>query len=149
MEIFQWLNYFIIVQQVDFCEIVQLVGYFSEVDAKCATGDYPPCGLSAGVRALPQWIQLGCGSSEYICAERGATFSADNRPDQLPDLSNHNSFFAETLRKNPGLWNEYKDKKTSLGVTFGHCIKTGVDNKGKFVMTNSLFEIVYFLKKDV
>merc|ERR1711937_205235 len=101
-----------------------------EVDAKCASGDYPPCGLSAGVRALPQWIQLGCGSSEYICAERGATFSADNRPDQLPDLSNHNSFFAETLRKNPGLWNEYKDKKTSLGVTFGHCIKTGVDNKG-------------------
>merc|ERR1712149_165550 len=49
-----------------------------EVDAKCASADYPPCGLSAGVRALPQWIQLGCGSSEYICAERGATFSADN-----------------------------------------------------------------------
>ena len=105
---------------------------FSEVDAKCASADYPPCGLSAGVRALPQWIQLGCGSSEYICAERGATFSADNPPAQLPDLSNHNSFFAETLKKNPGLWAEYKDKKTSLGVTFGHCIKTGVDNKGKF-----------------
>merc|ERR1712135_67763 len=102
-----------------------------EVDAKCASADYPPCGLSAGVRALPQWIQLGCGSSEYICAERGATFSADNPPAQLPDLSNHNSFFAETLRKNPGLWAEYKDKKTSLGVTFGHCIKTGVDNKGR------------------
>merc|ERR1711868_80775 len=101
-----------------------------EVDAKCTSADYPPCGLSAGVRALPQWIQLGCGNSEYICAERGATFSADNPPAQLPDLSNHNSFFAETLRKNPGLWNEYKNKKTSLGVTFGHCIKTGVDNKG-------------------
>merc|ERR1712142_366343 len=101
-----------------------------EVDAKCASSDYPPCGLSAGVRALPKWIQLGCGSSEYICAERGATFSADNRPNKLPDLSNHNSFFAETLRKNPGLWDEYKDLKTSLGVTFGHCIKTGVDNKG-------------------
>ena len=105
---------------------------FREVDAKCASADYPPCGLSAGVRALPQWIQLGCGNSEYICAERGATFSADNPPAQLPDLSNHNSFFAETLRKNPGLWDEYKNKKTSLGVTFGHCIKTGVDNKGKF-----------------
>ena len=105
---------------------------FREVDAKCAAADYPPCGLSAGVRALPQWIQLGCGNSEYICAERGATFSADNPPAQLPDLSNHNSFFAETLRKNPGLWDEYKNKKTSLGVTFGHCIKTGVDNKGEF-----------------
>jgi creatine kinase len=101
-----------------------------DIDAKCATGDYPPCGLSEGVRSLPQWIQLGCGNSEYICAEKGATFSADNPPANLPDLSNHNSFFAETLRANPGLWNQYKNKKTSLGVTFGHCIKTGVDNKG-------------------
>ena len=42
----------------------------------------------------------------------------------------HNSFFAETMRANPGLWEQYKGKKTSLGVGFGHCIKTGVDNKG-------------------
>ena len=42
----------------------------------------------------------------------------------------HNSFFAETMRANPGLWEQYKGKKTSLGVGFSHCIKTGVDNKG-------------------
>jgi creatine kinase len=104
----------------------------TEVDVKCAdfSGDYPPAGLSAGVKALPEWIQLGCGSTEYICAERGATFSADNQPSQLPDLSNHNSFFAETMRANPGLWDKLKNKSTSLGVKFSHCIKTGVDNKG-------------------
>ena len=49
----------------------------------------------------------------------------------MVDLSNHNSFFADTMRANPGLWEQYKDKKTALGVTFAHCIKTGVDNKGK------------------
>lgn len=95
-----------------------------------AGDSYPPNGLSPGVKQLPQWIQLGCGSTEYICAERGATFSADNQPDQLPDLSNHNSFFAEAMRANPGLWDQLKNKETALGVKLAHCIKTGVDNKG-------------------
>merc|ERR1711892_41442 len=99
-------------------------------EAACGTDSYPPCGLSPGVKALPQWIQLGCGSEEYDCAEKGATFTAVNQPEQLPDLSNHNSFFADVLRANPGLWAQYKDKQTSLGVKFAHCIKTGVDNKG-------------------
>merc|ERR1711970_185464 len=92
--------------------------------------DYPPHGLSKSVQQLPQWIQKGCGNNEYICAEKGATFSGDNPPDNLPDLSNHNSFFADTMRKNPELWEKYKGKQTSLGVKFSHCIKTGVDNKG-------------------
>merc|ERR1711970_13177 len=92
--------------------------------------DYPPHGLSKSVQQLPQWIQKGCGNNEYICAEKGATFSGDNPPANLPDLSNHNSFFADTMRKNPELWEQYKDKQTSLGVKFAHCIKTGVDNKG-------------------
>jgi len=99
-------------------------------DSADAADSYPPTGLSAGVKALPEWIQKGCGATEYICAERGATFSADYPPSKLPDLSEHNSFFAETMRANPGLWEQYKGKKTSLGVGFGHCIKTGVDNKG-------------------
>ena len=34
------------------------------------------------------------------------------------------------MRANPGLWDQYKNAKTSLGVKFAHCIKTGVDNKG-------------------
>merc|ERR1711915_854818 len=93
---------------------------------RLAADSYPPTGLSAGVEALPEWIQKGCGATEYICAERGATFSADYPPSKLPDLSEHNSFFAETMRANPGLWEQYKGKKTSLGVGFGHCIKTGL-----------------------
>ena len=34
------------------------------------------------------------------------------------------------MRANPKLWDELKNKTTSLGVKFSHCIKTGVDNKG-------------------
>jgi len=99
-----------------------------EKSTASAADSYPPNGLSAGVKKLPQWIQLGCGSTEYVCAERGATFTSDSKT--LPDLSNHNSFFAETMRANPGLWDKLKNKETKLGVKLGHCIKTGVDNKG-------------------
>merc|ERR1719260_127347 len=34
------------------------------------------------------------------------------------------------MKANPGLYDKLKTKNTKLGVTFGHCIKTGVDNKG-------------------
>jgi len=99
-------------------------------EAASPTVSYPPMGLSEGVKQLPQWIQLGCGSSEYVCAEKGATFTAANQPEDLPDLSKNNSYFADVLRANPGLWDKYKHAQTSLGVKFAHCIKTGVDNKG-------------------
>ena len=91
--------------------------------------DYPPEGLSASVRALPQWIQAGCGGDEYYSVEKGATFLSDNMPDKL-DLSKHNSFFADAIKANPKIYQNLKDKKTSLGVTLGQCIKTGVDNPG-------------------
>jgi len=32
--------------------------------------DYPPNGLSASVKELPEWIQLGCGNEEYYCEEK-------------------------------------------------------------------------------
>ena len=51
-------------------------------------------------------------------------------PEELPDLTNHNSFFSEVMKENPALYAQLKDKKTSLGVTLGHCIKTGIDNPG-------------------
>merc|ERR1719465_264306 len=92
--------------------------------------DYPPNGLSASVKKLPQWIQAGCGNKEYYCEEKGATFLAGNMPEELPDISNHSSFLADALRANPGLYKKLKDKKTKLGVNLGHCIKTGIDNKG-------------------
>jgi len=71
-----------------------------------STESNPPSGLSASVQKLPEWIQKGCGDKEYICEEKGATFSADSPPADCPDLSKHNS---------------------------SHCIKTGVDNPGNFV----------------
>ena len=95
-----------------------------------AMSDYPPTGLAESVRALPEWIQLGCGDAEYVCAEKNATFCGGNMPDKMPDLSNHSSFFAEVMKENPGLYDKLKTKNTKLGVTFGHCIKTGIDNPG-------------------
>jgi len=105
------------------------VGYNKRQEVK-ALISYPPYGLSAGVKKLPQWIQLGCGNEEYICPEKNATFSGDNPPDKLPCISKHNNFFAETMRANPGLWDKLKEKETKLGVKFSHCIKTGIDNPG-------------------
>jgi len=89
--------------------------------------DYPG-GLSETVKELPEWIKKGCGASEYICEEKGATFSGENMPAECPDLKDHNSFFSENM--SPELYNKLKDKKTKLGVNLGTCIKTGVDNKG-------------------
>merc|ERR1712188_319656 len=90
--------------------------------------DYPPTGLADSVKKLPEWIQKGCGNDEYVCEEKGATFLGGNMPAECPDLSKHNSFFSENMT--PELYNKLKDKKTKLGVTLGHCIKTGVDNPG-------------------
>jgi len=52
-------------------------------------------------------------------------------PDSLPDLTNHNSFFSDAMKNDTDLYAKLKDKKTSLGVTLGHCIKTGIDNPGQ------------------
>jgi len=92
--------------------------------------DYPPNGLSEGVQKLPEWIQAGCGDKEYYCEEKGAVFLAGDMPDSLPSLDEHNNFFSEAMKANPELYSQLKDKKTKLGVNLGHCIKTGVDNKG-------------------
>merc|ERR1712193_7695 len=101
------------------------MGIFQVIPVRTeAMSDYPPTGLAESVRALPEWIQLGCGDAEYVCAEKNATFLGGNMPDKLPDLSNHSSFFAEVMRENPGLYDKLKTKNTKLGVTFGHCIKT-------------------------
>merc|ERR1711957_476138 len=107
-------------------------GYFAYNQAKTAMSDpeYPPEGLSANVLALPHFIRLGCGSAEYICAEKGATFTGQVMPRECPDLSGHSNFMTDALIANPTLYDALKDKKTALGVTLGQCIKTGIDNKG-------------------
>ena len=63
-------------------------------------------------------------------------------PAECPDLSKHNSFFSENMT--PELYNKLKDKKTKLGVTLGHCIKTGVDNPGKNRCIVKINRILYF-----
>jgi len=97
-----------------------------------ATGgdSYPPTGLAAGVKKLPEWIQLGCGDAPYMCPEKGATFPADKCPDEMPDLSKHSSVMADFLNKNPDVYKKLKDLKTTGGFTLAQCIKTGVDNPG-------------------
>merc|ERR1712176_1057935 len=100
------------------------------LETKGKMADYPPNGLPASIKALPEWIQKGCGDKEYYCEEKNATFLAGNMPEKCPDLSKHNNFFAETMREHPGLYEKLKGKTTKLGVNLGHCIKTGVDNPG-------------------
>jgi len=91
---------------------------------------YPPNGLAPTCAELPEWIKLGCGSEEYICAEKGATFPGEKCPDALPDLSKHGNLAAVALREHPELYEKYKNAVTKGGVTLAKCIKTGVDNPG-------------------
>ena len=85
-----------------------------------STESYPPSGLSASVQKLPEWIQKGCGDKEYICEEKGATFSADSPPADCPDLSKHNSFFSESM--NADIWNKLKVMiRVVLAFLFFHC----------------------------
>jgi len=74
---------------------------------------------------------LGCGDKPYNCAEKESTFAVDGEtPAEMPDLSSHTSFMAETLKSNPALYESLKERKTGNGVTLAQCIKCGVDNKG-------------------
>jgi creatine kinase len=92
--------------------------------------DYPPSGLSEGVKQLPEWIQKGCGDAPYYCEEKGAVFPSDTVPDQLPDLSKHANCMTDFLKANPDVYQKLKNKKTSMGVNLAQCIKTGIDNPG-------------------
>lgn len=89
---------------------------------------YPPQGLSSTVFKLPEWIQLGLDDTKYICHEKGATFSAENPPDKLPDITKNANFMTVVLKSNPELYEKLRRKKTALGVSLAHCIKTGIDN---------------------
>ena len=104
--------------------------YFLEFRGRYPHYFYPPMALSLTLDDVPEWIRLGCGDAEYICAEKGATFPGDRCPDALPDLSEHANLCATGLRRNPDWYEKYKNVKTSNGVTLAKCIKTGIDNPG-------------------
>ena len=52
------------------------------------------------------------------------------KTEKLPII--FSNFFAECMRAQPELYEQLKGKTTKLGVNLGHCIKTGIDNKGIF-----------------
>jgi len=108
-----------------------------EVASVAAAADsYPPHDLSPNVKTLPGWIQAGCGNDEYICPEKGATFSCkEPLPKNLPDLTNHANLCTDALKADMGIYERLRTRKTSLGVNLGHCIKTGIDNKGHPMIT--------------
>merc|ERR1712166_209114 len=103
-----------------------------EVASVAAAADsYPPHDLEASVKALPAWIQAGCGNEEYICPEKGAVWSSkEPLPFRLHDLNGHNNMCTDALKADLGIYDRLRTRKTSLGVNLGHCIKTGIDNKG-------------------
>merc|ERR1719159_2117161 len=103
----------------------------AEIEARCnMSTDYPPLGISSGVKKLDNWIQVGCGDKPYYCEEKKATFPSDKCPDALPDLKEHNNCMTDFFKANPGVYDKLKDKVTSNGVTLAQCIKTGIDNPG-------------------
>jgi creatine kinase len=51
-------------------------------------------------------------------------------PANLPDLKDHNNYLTDVLKKDSSLYGKLKGRTTKLGVNLGHCIKTGIDNKG-------------------
>merc|ERR1712166_911220 len=108
-----------------------------EVASVAAAADsYPPHDLSPNVKTLPGWIQAGCGNDEYICSVKGATFSCkEPLPQALPDLTNHANLCTDALKADLGIYDRLRTRKTSLGVNLGHCIKTGIDNKGHPMIT--------------
>merc|ERR1712195_390945 len=106
-----------------------------EVKVAQAADFYPPHGLSTNVRTLPGWIQAGCGNDEYICPEKGATYSCKMPLQDLPDLTNHANLCSDALKADLGIYDRLRHKQTKLGVNVGHCIKTGIDNKGHPMIT--------------
>ena len=80
-----------------------------KVNPKPADAKYPPLGLAENIATLPQWIQDGCGDEEYFNLEKGATFLGSHMPDELPDLTSHNSFFSEAIKSNPQIYADLKE----------------------------------------
>jgi len=49
---------------------------------------------------------------------------------EAPDLTKHNNHMANTLKENPGMYEQMAQKTTPNGYTFDMAIQTGVDNPG-------------------
>jgi creatine kinase len=84
------------------------------------------------MKKMPDWIKVGCGDAPYYCEEKKATYGGKEgiTPLECPDISGHSSFMTDVLKRDPSLYAKLAPLKTKLGVTFGQCIKTGMDNPG-------------------
>jgi len=88
---------------------------------------YPPIHIAPAMRESPNWIIQGIGDYAYYCPSKGCVFSEEYVIDTPPPLPKHESVMAQTLKQNPEIWTELKDRKTANGVTLIKCIKPGVD----------------------
>jgi len=77
-----------------------------------------------GSSSLPFSSLPGLGDDEL------PGFSAEECPEEMPDLSKHFSLAAEVLKADRNLYQQMRRKQTSSGVRFAKCIKTGMDNRG-------------------
>lgn len=75
-------------------------------------------------RPRPPEEVFGSGDAEF------PGFSAETCPPEMPDLSRHHSVMAEILTADPTIYQQLKDLRTPLGVSFARCIKPGVDTVG-------------------
>jgi creatine kinase len=84
------------------------------------------------MKKMPDWIQRGCGDAAYYCPEKKATYGGETgeTPSECPDISAHANFMTDVLKRDPALYGKLAGLTTKLGVTFGQCIKTGIDNPG-------------------
>lgn len=81
-------------------------------------------GVPKGAPAAPVGGVPGTGEEEY------PGFPADLCPAEMPDLSRHNNVMAEILMNDPSIYQQLKELRTPLGVSFARCIKPGVDTAG-------------------
>merc|ERR1719233_1334549 len=89
---------------------------------------YPPKSVAESMQKLPKWQQAGLGDAPYYWPATGKTYPSDQCPEFLGDLSKHENFMAQVFKQFPELYDELKQRKTSLGVSLAKCIKTGMDN---------------------
>eukprot|EP00930_Biecheleria_cincta_P033259 TRINITY_DN23022_c0_g1_i1.p1 TRINITY_DN23022_c0_g1~~TRINITY_DN23022_c0_g1_i1.p1 ORF type:complete len:1401 (-),score=279.85 TRINITY_DN23022_c0_g1_i1:237-4202(-) len=66
----------------------------------------------------------GLGSKEF------PGFPTDICPEEMPDLTMHNSLTAQVLKSNPCLYHQLNATKTRSGVSLAKVIKPCMDNKG-------------------
>jgi creatine kinase len=58
------------------------------------------------MKKMPDWIRVGCGDASYYCEEKRATYGGPEgvTPAECPDLSEHNNFMTDVLKRDPTIY---------------------------------------------